>query len=632
MSAYSLPTPSSSCGVMVLHVLVLFWMLLAGSACSQPTERSGASPSMPTAMQASRMPYIEAGLTEREAAAHLLNRFAYGPRPGDVDAMVNQGLDAWFAAQLDPGALPPEVTALFADRYSLARSMDDLISIYRRNGEVLQEARTRGMVPRDTRPAAPDGAAAIRQIREEKGYRNANEIFGDLAHYKIMRAVHSPYQLQEVLTDFWFNHFNVTLEPDVVLYLRDYETTAIRAHVTGRFEDMLRATARHPAMLSYLDNALSVAPEGTRTTAPRPRRIPGGLSGVNENYARELMELHTLGVDGGYTQSDVEEVARAFTGWTLLPRRRIQAAMVDARGQQQLDRFLNRPGIVREGHFLFIPNYHDAEEKTILGERFPTGGGMDEGERILGMLAAHPSTARHLARKLAVKFVQDEPDDVLVERLAEVFAETNGDLKAMMWAIVEAPEFWALPALEGKVKTPLEYVASALRATDADVARVGPLTTALRTMGEGPYRAVPPTGYDEASEAWINTGSLLARMDFGLRLAQGTIRGVRLDLAALNQHRQPESAEAALETYARLLLPGRDLDETLARLTPLIARPDFADRVREAAPEARPDVMDGEQLDEPERPRRQRARATRSNETLALVVGVILGSPEFQRQ
>ncbi|MEM6783309.1 MAG: DUF1800 domain-containing protein [Bacteroidota bacterium] len=621
-----------------MRVFVLLLALVAVPACAQPSGQ----PQVPIStaasvadLQVSRMPYVEAGLTEQEAAAHLLNRFAYGPRPGDVDALVQQGLDAWFAAQLSPGPDPPALTQHLERFPSLSGMPEDLAATYRRNGEILQEARSRGLIGREVTANSEEGRAIIQQLREERGYRNGAEVIRDLMHYKLARAVYSPYQLQEVLTDFWYNHFNVELLPDVAFFVRDFEASAIRPHVTGRFEAMLRATARHPAMLIYLDNALSVAPEGTRTEAPRPRRIPGGLSGVNENYARELMELHTLGVDGGYAQADVEEVARAFTGWTVLPVRRYQAAMVDARGQQQLDRLVNRPGIVRDGFFLYVPHYHDAEPKTILGERFPAGGGMDEGERILGILAAHPSTARHLARKLAVKFVQDDPDAVLVERLAEVFTETGGDLGAMLWAIVEAPEFWALPSMEGKVKTPMEYVASALRATEAEIRRAGPLATALRTMGEAPYRAPAPTGYDEAGAAWINTGSLLARMDFSLRLAQGTITGIDLDLAALNQHRQPESAEAALETYARLLLPGRDLDETLARLTPLIARPDFAERVRNAAPEARPDVIDGERLDEPDRPRpsqAMRANDRSRDDTLALVVGVILGSPEFQRQ
>ncbi|MEM8558855.1 MAG: DUF1800 domain-containing protein [Bacteroidota bacterium] len=620
----------------LLAVLLAF--VLTSAACAQQpgdssvSEVDGEERVDPATMQASRMPYIVAGLTEREAAAHLLNRFAYGPRPGEVEAVVAQGFDAWFAAQLDPGPDPADLTARMDGFYALAGTPEDLARMYRRNGQIMREARNRGLIGDDVTANSPEGRAAIRQVRDEMGYRNGAEIFRDLMHYKLTRAIYSPYQLQEVLTDFWYNHFNVELAPDVAFFVRDFEETAIRPHVTGRFEAMLRATARHPAMLLYLDNALSVAPPGMRTEAPRPRRIPGGLTGINENYARELMELHTLGVDGGYTQADIEEVSRAFTGWTVVPVSRFQAATVNERGRQQLDRFVTGRGVVRDGFFLYVPNFHDAEAKTILGEAFPAGRGIDEGERILGMLAAHPSTAQHIARKLAVKFVQDDPDAVLVERLAGVFTETEGDLKAMLWAIAEAPEFWALPALEGKVKTPLEYVASALRATDAEVLRPGVLATALRTMGEAPYRAPAPTGYDEASEAWINTGSLLARMDFGLRLAQDTFRDVEIDLAALNQNRQPESAEAALETYARLLLPGRDLDETIARLSPLIANPEFAARVRDAAPEARPDMVDGERLDTDDPPRTRRAPTMRPDDTLALVVGVILGSPEFQRQ
>ena len=380
-------------------------------------------------------------------------------------------------------------------------------------------------------------------------------------------------------------------------------------------------------MLTYLDNARSRVEPGVRTaTGAIARR-----GGLNENYARELMELHTLGVDGGYSQQDVEEVARAFTGWTIEPytsrrarqRERLVARM--ARRGQSLP--------IIDGAFAFRPDWHDAAPKTILGHDLPGGRGIEDGEDVLALLLAHPSTARFIATKLAVRFVQDDPDSRLIDRLAAEFTATNGDLAAVLRALVQERDFWEAAAGPSKVKTPFEYIASALRVTGARVNRARSLAPRLAEMGEPVYHCEPPTGFPDHAAAWVNAGALLNRMSFSLRLALSQQPGIRVDLRDLNQNREPESPEDALHTYAALLLPGRDLGPTLDQLTPLVRDPDFARSVdsaarqsgRPAAVSMRPDDDDGVFADD-ERPELD------PDDMLAQVVGTILGSPQFHRQ
>jgi uncharacterized protein (DUF1800 family) len=321
----------------------------------------------------------------------------------------------------------------------------------------------------------------------------ARRAVDDLAAARLLRAAGAERQLEEVLVDFWFNHFNVNAAKGrTAIYLASYEGDAIRPHVLGRFRDLLGATARHPAMLIYLDNA----------------RSRGGR--LNENYARELLELHTVGVDGGYSQEDVIAVARAFTGWT-----------VDRPGR----------GSGRGGGFRFVPALHDAGPKVVLGQTI-AGGGVNEGERVLDLLAAHPATSRHLAAKLARKFVSDDPPQALVERAAARFRATGGDLREMLRTIVTSPEFFAPEARGAKVKTPLEFVVSILRlkaeATGdaaeavrrkADIAERRAAVNSLRTLGMPLYLCQPPTGYDDSADTWVTAGALVARMNVAQRIA-----------------------------------------------------------------------------------------------------------------
>jgi uncharacterized protein (DUF1800 family) len=334
-------------------------------------------------------------------------------------------------------------------------------------------------------------------------------VVAELVEGKLQRAVYSPRQLEEVLVDFWLNHFNVFSGKNTVsMLLTSYERDAIRPHVLGRFRDLLLATARHPAMLSYLDNYLS-------RSAPENAPTSGGVGvvgvgvpnqGLNENYGRELLELHTLGVNGGYTQADVINVARAFTGWTIFDQNRY-------------------------GEFQFNPQMHDRAEKVVLGQKFPRGGGEDEGVKIIDLLAAHPSTARFISRKLAQRFVADDPPQALVDRMAATFTKTGGDLRAVMEALLLSREFMSEGAWQAKVKTPFELVASALRALDAEVTDTTALAQRLTDIGQPLYGRIDPAGYPNTAEAWSGSAGLLGRINFASALAAGQIAGVKADAA-----------------------------------------------------------------------------------------------------
>jgi uncharacterized protein (DUF1800 family) len=374
------------------------------------------------------------------AIAHALNRLTFGPRPEDAAAVRKLGLERWIEAQLTPGAT--------------------------------------------ARPTAPPPPLAQRPAPGE-----VRQIILEAGRAKLHRALTSERQLEEVLVDFWFNHFNVfARKGPTALFLRAYEEQAIRPHVLGRFRDLLGATAESPAMLIYLDNWQS-----------NRRR------GINENYARELLELHTLGVDGGYTQQDIVDVARAFTGWTVARQ--------------------GSPG------FRFAPSLHDRDAKTILGHALKAGGGVDDGKRVLDVVAQHPSTARHVSFKLVQRFVSDVPPPHLVERAAQTFQRTNGNLRDVVRVIVTSPEFFDPAVRLGKVKTPFEFVVSALRATDAEIQNPTALLRTLADMGMPPYLCQPPTGYADTADAWVSSGALVQRINFAVALSGGEVRGVRVGTA-----------------------------------------------------------------------------------------------------
>jgi hypothetical protein len=391
-------------------------------------------------------------------------------------------------------------------------------------------------------------------------------------------------------------------------------------------------------MLYYLDNFSSSAPlpegqgggrgPGARTVADGDGgAIAGGDStvtaqiqqfrknrGLNENYAREVMELHTLGVDGGYTQQDVTQAARVLTGWTVYPMNDAGKGIINRFSEDQLA----SKGFVHEGDFLFNANRHDKGEKIVLGHTFPAGGGYDEGVTLLEMLAHHPSTARFIARKLAVRFVSDDPPPALIDKMAKTFLEKDGDIRQVLITMVSAPEFWNAAAVREKTKSPFELAIGAVRSLHGTIEQPYPLYNWVSRMGEKKYYYQAPTGFPDKGSYWINTGSLLNRMNFGLALATGRIPGVRIDLVALNNGHEPEDAQSALLAYSRIILPERNLDATIKRLTPMLNDPGLSQKV---------DVASGRQPDN-DMVAANDAKAAQ----LGQVVGIIIGSPEFQRR
>lgn len=423
---------------------------------------------------------------DRSAVVHFLNRATFGPTSEDVEAVMRLGMPAWLERQLSPRSIDDSTAEARLPRFTvLALSPRELA------------ARVSSSLAR------PAGSAGREQVNTPLDLRSLGPgVIEALSEQKVVRAAFSERQLQEVFTDFWWNHFNVAANKGATrLFVASYERDAIRPYVLGRFRDLLGATAHSPAMLFYLDNWMSAAP-ASATLLGGPRNAGRRPPGINENYARELLELHTLGVQGGYMQDDVVNVARAFTGWSIDEPR-------------------------RGGGFVFRSAWHDAQPKTVLGIRL-TRRGEAEGEEVLDILSRHPSTARFIATKLARRFVSDSPPSTLVDRLASTFQHTDGDLRAVMRSLFLSPEFTSADVRLAKVKTPLEFVVSAVRATSARVDRARPLALAIRELGMPLYLAEAPTGYRDDAAAWTTTASLIGRMNFAVALAEGRLPGVRL--------------------------------------------------------------------------------------------------------
>jgi uncharacterized protein (DUF1800 family) len=413
---------------------------------------------------------------------------------------------------------------------------------------------------------------------------------GELIQSKLLRSAYSERQLQEVMTDFWFNHFNVFIGKGADRYLvTGYERDVIRPHALGKFKDLLQATAKSPAMLWYLDNWQSVGPNSLAAGRGRSNGKPS--QGLNENYAREVMELHTLGVNGGYTQKDVTELARVLTGWTLEEPR-------------------------QGGGFVFREPRHEPGDKTVLGHTFHENG-QREGEAALEMLAGEPATARFISTKLAQRFVSDTPPQALVAAMAQTFTESDGDIKAVLRTMLRAPEFWGRNEYRAKVKTPLEFTISAIRATSAEITRTQSIADALNRMGMPLYGAQPPTGYAMQAESWVNSGALLSRMNFALALGAGKLAGVHLDASTLAG--SSNRAEDVQRTLEQTLLAGdvsAQTHETIARQLNATS-----DDIKARNDPQTTNVPKMSLMNAPPKPVNQ-----------GTVAGLILGSPEFQRR
>ncbi len=549
---------------------------------------------------------------EDATAIHVLNRLTFGPSPKDLARLKQMGVSAWIDAQLRPStAADTALATRLAPLETLHMDTAELRAKYEIPPDVrrqIQKARAEKDVAEGKTAAADPGErfeqmdpkarreereAMVKQFPQLANLQGTpQKVVQELQAGKVLRAAYAERQLDELMADFWFNHFNVFARKGPVEFMvGDYER-GIRERSFGKFEDLLVAVAQSPAMLFYLDNWQSTDPNFSprdlyrqqgmggrpRPNGNRPRTEGAGRNGakqppkrtfgINENYARELMELHTLGVEGGYTQADVIEVAKAFTGWTILgegpggPRRN------------------------QESRFAFAEPAHLKGDKRVLGVTIRNGG-EKEGLEILHLLATHPSTAKFISGKLVRRFVADNPPQALVDRAAATFTKTGGDIREVMRTILTSEEFLGPAYRSAKVKTPFEFVVSSVRASGAEVRNPRVLADKISAMGMPLYLQQPPTGYKDTAEEWVSTTSLLERMNFALDLSAGRVRGVSVDTRSLNNQ------TATLDSVAAQILPGG------------------------LSPKSK------ETLE---------AEAKKDGNDAAKLVGLVLGSPEFQRK
>ncbi|HXW61843.1 MAG TPA: DUF1800 domain-containing protein [Candidatus Acidoferrales bacterium] len=563
-------------------------------------------------------------LTEDQAILHALDRLGYGPRPGDVERIRQMGLEKWINQQLHPETLDDSAledrleekyATLRMSSKELAERFPTVAETAKREGETKQEAAEQLQEKRRAALAQmAQGVDASSSSKPEMALakmQGPGRLIADLSMAKLDRAIFSQRQLEAVMEDFWFNHFNVFAGKGADRWLlTSYVRDTIRPHTMGKFQDLLMATAKSPAMLFFLDNWLSVdpmafqqsreqaalghqrfqgmfvgglaadprtfpAPDG-RTPNQRPKRQERGL---NENYGREVMELHTVGVDAGYTQQDVIEMAKCLTGWTVREPRRDPA-------------------------YVFKPEFHAAGEKVVMGHTFDYGDERD-GEEALKMLANDPHTARFLSTELARHFVSDNPPATLVNRMAANYQQTGGDIRSVLHTMIYSPEFWSKQAYRAKVKTPFELVASTARALNADVGLSLPLELWVARMGEPLFLCQPPTGYSDKASTWVNTGALLNRLNFALAFASGKMPGTTVNLQPMFGQGAATDPELALTRSVELFLGGQVDTSTRQTLEARLGDPP----VRQAS------------LDDP---------VEQVNE--GLLAGLVLGTPEFQRR
>jgi uncharacterized protein (DUF1800 family) len=548
-----------------------------------PASPSAGNTRSPHAKFAGKLPISE--LNEQEAILHALNRLGFGARPGDVEQIEKTGLENWVQAQLHPENIKdPVVDARLAEYPTLHLDSANLLEKYppydvaaKRLGVTAEELQKR-----------------LREASKQPQRMNPlplgdqNVVVDNLMESKVVRAVYSERQLAEQLAGFWFNHFNIFIYKDLERwYAIPYERDAIRPYVLGKFRDLLEATAKSPAMLFYLDNSSSADPHAFERLKQHPVRAPagtklppiGGKRGLNENYGRELMELHTLGVDGGYTQQDVIDVARAFTGWTIESPREHPA-------------------------FYFDERLHDPDPKRVLGKTIHAGG-IKDAEQVLDLLVKNPHTAHHISLQLAQHFVADDPPETLVARMTKTFEKSKGDIRAVITTMIYSPEFWSHAALRAKVKTPFELVISTVRAVGADVDQPYQLAQWVGRIGEPLYQCLTPNGYADKASAWISTGALLNRMNFAVALTSNKVRGAQVDLSSLVGADVGTNAQLAMDRVETLFLAGQVSDSTRATLN------------RETTD---PQIL-GAKLDDPVK-----------QINLGLISGLVLGSPEFQKR
>jgi uncharacterized protein (DUF1800 family) len=718
-----------------LLCLTLAALPLPGQSTSSSSPRTG-----PHQVRGQHASQSAEALQDDQRILHALNRFSFGPRPGDLERVREIGLDRWFESQLHPRTMDftelgrrlnefpamqlstPQLLMAFPSGAIIRQAADGKLPVpntpilrilyndqiafekerqAQKAGKKAEASRTieaqadssMAAGPKMTQDSAskpaPVEAASARPSPDEaemqailalpprqrvtrllsmspenlesfrqnlKGPQRAQlvdkmtagerEVVADLENpakavidelkeQRLTRDIYSPAQLQEVMTDFWLNHFNVYLHKDeeTPYYLVSFERDVIRPRALGRFEDLLVATAQSPAMLLYLDNASSMGPDSPVAEKGKERaqkqNKPLPPSGLNENYARELMELHTLGVDGGYTQRDVTEMARVFTGWTV-----------------------DQPA--HGGAFLFDERKHEPGDKKLLGMKVKDGG-LQEGLDMLHQLAMRPATAQFLSRKLALRFVSDNPPQSLVNRMAKSYLASDGDISAVLRTMYRSPEFWQRDVYRAKVKTPLEYVVSAVRASNAETASLMPLSNELDRMGMPLYGCVPPTGYSWDAKVWVNTGALVNRMNFALNLTANKLAGIQTawpvddgnsevarEVAGQSTQSpnqpvtQPPAQGNADEDESQLekrLMPSEVSEQTRKTLLEQVESPGETRGANTRAPGATAQPINtAAQVTGKPRPADSSVAAVTREKQDALLAGLLLGSPEFQRR
>lgn len=635
-------------------------------------------------------------LSDDQKIIHVLNRLGFGARKGDVARVKAIGLQKYIDQQLDPTGIDDTAAEGKAKRLDIfALSTSELFAKYPNPGALLQqlEGQNRNNQPNAQNPAPgqPDPnemtkdqqrerRAKIAELYEKYDLKPAAQILPQVVANRVLRAVYSEKQLQEVMVDFWQNHFNVFAGKAAVRwYIPSYERDVLRKNALGNFKDLLVGTAQHPAMLFYLDNYESVSPNaqtpgngqntqrlqqllknGPQLTPQMRERIKQQTGatdaqleqrikdmrantqapaqqrqkrGINENYARELMELHTLGVDGGYSQKDIIEVAKCFTGWTIAdPRgyRRAAAATIQGTEDKRIGRLQRQQGIpedVESGEFYFNSRWHENGAKTVLGQKVDEGG-IKDGLKVLDILIAQPATAKFIARKLAVKFVSDTPSDALIGRVADAFQRSKGDIKTTLRALFTDKEFFAPENYRAKIKSPFELAVSSIRSLGADTNASGAMLAMLNKLGEVPYGYQAPTGYPDTAEDWVNTGALLERLNFAVAIASNRIPGTRVNLKGYETLDKTNMLNRAVAE----LLDGDISAATKANLMKQIDQPlptvKAGEELSDAGLEV-PNMRDGAQG---RQNRQARLLEPSGNPEVFKVVSLVLGTPEFQRQ
>jgi uncharacterized protein (DUF1800 family) len=527
---------------------------------------------------AQKSPGTSVAMSDEQRVAHVLSRLTYGARPGDFDRVKAMGVEAFINQQLDPdsieaGAVIAKLkrlptlgmaTPVIIEQYpkpkpnavpspAPARSGDAMNAAPQMPGEnPLKQTPTTSSNPSmagipNEMPQTDAGAMSAAgpqqpgtpTAKPSPPPRNPQMVVNELQRAKLLRAVYSERQLFEVMVDFWENHFNIFANKEDDRYLlTGFDRETIRPFAMGRFRDLLGATAHSPAMLYYLDNWRSSVPRPYPATPDKPAGVDGGL---NENYARELMELHTLGVNGGYTQKDVLEVARCFSGWTIL-----------------------KPN--EHGLFLYRPGLHDDGEKIVLGNKILPGGGIADGERVLDILAKHPATARFIATKLARRFVSDDPPQSVIDRAATVFLNSDGSIRETLRAIITSPEFFSQSAYRAKMRSPFEYAAAAMRALNAETDADPSVVNLIGRMGQPLFGRVTPDGYADRAEQWLSSGAMVVRFNFASALATNRIKGTTIDLPVLLSGTDRNDNEALTRQLAKLTVMGDLSSKTRAAL------------------------------------------------------------------